>query len=75
MPPKRQLTTLITATLINNLIFALFGVKFIANGIIFGNGTTAGDWKIEKVTEGGSTSLLTYRYEGGQWVEKGGDIA
>ncbi len=72
---KRQLTSLLTATLINNLIFALFGVKFIVNGIVFGTGDDNGDWKIEKVTEGASTSLLTYRKEGGQWIEKGGDIA
>ncbi len=38
----------ITATLINNLLFALFGVKFITDGIQIGSDATG--WTIKKAS-------------------------
>ena len=49
MAPKRQLTSLLTATLINKLIFALFGVKFVTDGIQLGSDSTG--WQIRKATQ------------------------
>ena len=49
MPPQRQLKSLLTATLINNLIFALFGVKFVTNGIQLGDNSTG--WQIRMAVQ------------------------
>ncbi len=45
----RLLTHTITAKLVNNLIFALFQVKFITDGIQIGSDATG--WQIKKATQ------------------------
>ncbi|GAG21189.1 unnamed protein product, partial [marine sediment metagenome] len=48
-PRNRQLTHTITALLINKLVFALFRVKFVTDGIQLGSDSTG--WQIRKATQ------------------------
>ncbi len=59
----------VSATSINNRLFAKFGVKFITDGIQFGDDVN-GSYKTVKV----GTKLITYRMESSVWVVKDATI-
>jgi hypothetical protein len=64
-------TEVVTSAKLHSLVDSATLSFSVSDEIVFGDGLTTGNWKVAI----SGTSLLFYRYEGGNWVSKGGFTA